>query len=200
MKPRIRKTTDTPYRSFLRIPAKLEPSFDQSGSTCDTADQTDRTGSSTHRAVDLVSFVGAFFTFQCQLFRNVCTLATVLFQFRTGELGRGAVTACFDGCGIVTDSQVTYGASLSSATCYYQRRKKQGSNCFFHDFYLVKKLSGCIVNLVEDINFLITVSTFDGICFIHHFLAAFATAFGTLYSFITLNSLGISSHCCFLFR
>ena len=80
MRLRIRKTTDTPYRSFLRIPAKLEPSFDQSGSTCDTANQTDSTGSGTHCTVDLVSFVGAFFTFQCQLFRNVCTLATVLFQ------------------------------------------------------------------------------------------------------------------------
>ena len=182
------------------MPAKLEPSFDQSGSTCDTANQADCIGCGTHCAVDLVTFVGAFLTFQCQLFRNVCTLATVLFQFCAGKLSRGTVTACFDGCGIVTDSQVTYGASLSSATCYYQRRKKQGSNCFFHNFYLVKKLSGCIVNLVEDINFLITVSTFDGICFIHHFLAAFATAFGTFYSFIVLNSLGISPHCGFLFR
>ncbi|EFE49636.1 hypothetical protein NEIELOOT_01378 [Neisseria elongata subsp. glycolytica ATCC 29315] len=96
----------------------LEPCFDGGSRTGNTADQANRTCGSTHCTIDLITFVGAFLAFQCQFFGNVLTLASVLFQFGTGQLGRSTVTAGFDGSRIITYSQIADRASLSGTAGY----------------------------------------------------------------------------------
>lgn len=59
---------------------RLENGFNHARSCCDAANQAHRASGCAHCAVDLIAFVGTFFTLQSQFFGYVSTLATVLFQ------------------------------------------------------------------------------------------------------------------------
>jgi len=108
--------TDSRFASFGSN--GLEPCFDEGSRTGNTADQANRTCGSTHCTIDLITFVGAFLALQCQFFGNVGTLASVLFQFGTGQLGRSTVAAGFDGSRIITYSQIADRASLGGTAGY----------------------------------------------------------------------------------